>query len=327
VSVARVNYLNMGLVVASLAAAFVLPFEVFLFSYAVLGPLHYLTQISWMHKRAYFTKTKAPFDWMALFALAAGITAIRFLLPEHLDLFANFVFVAFGGALAMLLLKHTGAKLAALVVLAAVSIPFAEWTEFGVIFGALTPTIIHVCLFTACFVAVGALKGRDLSGVGLLGVYGACAAACFLFVPDTQAYVAGEGVRERYDASFYGLNVTIAHYFFPRPFTELDQVFASAPGLMIARFIAFSYTYHYLNWFSKTSVIKWHDVPRGWLVTCVVLWLVSLGIYAWDFRIGVATLGFLSLLHVFLEFPLNHATFGMIGRETAALVRGRAQGA
>src|ERR1043165_8502495 len=38
----------------SCVAAFVLPFELFLFSYAVLGPLHYLTEISWLHDRKYF---------------------------------------------------------------------------------------------------------------------------------------------------------------------------------------------------------------------------------------------------------------------------------
>ena len=36
----QVNHLNIGLMVASMAAAFTLPFEVFLISYAVLGPLH-----------------------------------------------------------------------------------------------------------------------------------------------------------------------------------------------------------------------------------------------------------------------------------------------
>ncbi len=50
-NLAGVNYLNMGLMVLSCALAFVLPFELFLLAYAVLGPLHYLTQISWLHDR------------------------------------------------------------------------------------------------------------------------------------------------------------------------------------------------------------------------------------------------------------------------------------
>jgi hypothetical protein len=28
------------------------------------------------------------------------------------------------------------------------------------------------------------------------------------------------------------------------------------------RFIAFAYTYHYLNWFSKTDIIRWHVVSQ-----------------------------------------------------------------
>jgi hypothetical protein len=37
-----VNYANIGLMLASCLVAYVFPFELFLFSYAVLGPLHYL---------------------------------------------------------------------------------------------------------------------------------------------------------------------------------------------------------------------------------------------------------------------------------------------
>ena len=42
-------------------AAFVMPFEVFLFAYAFLGPLHYLTEISWLHDRKYFSTGKYDF--------------------------------------------------------------------------------------------------------------------------------------------------------------------------------------------------------------------------------------------------------------------------
>src|ERR1043165_9571235 len=52
----------------SCVAAFVLPFELFLFSYAVLGPLHYLTEISWLHKRQYFSSGK--YDYIFLVVLA-----------------------------------------------------------------------------------------------------------------------------------------------------------------------------------------------------------------------------------------------------------------
>jgi hypothetical protein len=52
----QINYLNIGLMIVSCLLAFRFPFELFLFSYAILGPLHYLTEISWLHDRKYFTE-------------------------------------------------------------------------------------------------------------------------------------------------------------------------------------------------------------------------------------------------------------------------------
>src|SRR2546427_4816034 len=54
----KINYLNIGLMLLSLGVAFFIPFELFLFSYAILGPLHYLTEISWLHERKYFTESE-----------------------------------------------------------------------------------------------------------------------------------------------------------------------------------------------------------------------------------------------------------------------------
>jgi len=80
------------------------------------------------------------------------------------------------------------------------------------------------------------------------------------------------------------------------------------------RLIAFAYLYHYLNWFSKTSVIKWHEVTRFRAVTIFGLWLLGGAIYLYDYRIGLGVFYILSMLHVFLEFPLNHQTFVDIGK-------------
>ena len=52
----QVNYLNIVLMVASAAIALRWPFETFLLAYIVLGPLHYLTEVSWLHDRHYFTR-------------------------------------------------------------------------------------------------------------------------------------------------------------------------------------------------------------------------------------------------------------------------------
>src|SRR5262245_66639062 len=63
-----VDQLNVGLMLGSLAAAFALPFELFLFAYAVLGPLHYLTEIAWLGEREFFMRR--PGDKWVLGAIA-----------------------------------------------------------------------------------------------------------------------------------------------------------------------------------------------------------------------------------------------------------------
>ena len=58
----QVNHLNSGLMIVSCVAAYLYPVELFLLSYAVLGPLHYFTEISWLHQRSYFTAPPGPPD-------------------------------------------------------------------------------------------------------------------------------------------------------------------------------------------------------------------------------------------------------------------------
>src|ERR1043165_324053 len=50
----RSDIIHLLAMIAALAAAYVLPFELLLLAYVVLGPAHYLTEISWLHDRKYF---------------------------------------------------------------------------------------------------------------------------------------------------------------------------------------------------------------------------------------------------------------------------------
>src|SRR5882757_6291183 len=77
----KINVLNIGLMLFSCAAAFVMPFEVFLFAYAILGPLHYLTEISWLHDRNYFSKGK--YDYLVLLVIGVLITLQYFASRFH----------------------------------------------------------------------------------------------------------------------------------------------------------------------------------------------------------------------------------------------------
>src|ERR1019366_2532324 len=87
---------------------------------------------------------------------------------------------------------------------------------------------------------------------------------------------------------------------------KVRHVFASDMGLTVMRFLAFAYTYHYLNWFSKIAIIKWHNVPVRRLALIGVLWAACIVLYIYNYSEAVKVLFCLSFLHVFLEFPLNH---------------------
>ena len=94
-----------------------------------------------------------------------------------------------------------------------------------------------------------------------------------------------------------------------------NWIYYSGIGIMLMRFIAFAYLYHYLNWFSKTEVFRWHKVPKARFVGVIVLWLASCGFYLYDYSLGLSVLFFLSFTHVLLEFPLNIVSIVGIGKE------------
>src|SRR2546430_3911453 len=77
----RINYLNIGLMVISCAVALYIPFELFLFAYAVLGPAHYLTEISWLQKRRFFTR--GSYDSWLLGGLAILLFMTAPWSPQH----------------------------------------------------------------------------------------------------------------------------------------------------------------------------------------------------------------------------------------------------
>jgi hypothetical protein len=85
------------------------------------------------------------------------------------------------------------------------------------------------------------------------------------------------------------------------------------------RFLAFAYTYHYLNWFSKTGIIRWHEVSGARLTAISGIYIASLALYAYDYRVGLTALFALSLIHVLLEFPLDVRTIAALGRPAAQL--------
>lgn len=104
---------------------------------------------------------------------------------------------------------------------------------------------------------------------------------------------------------FTALNFNLINYFNLDHLTEVKQIFTTNAGFVIMRFIAFAYTYHYLNWFSKTSVIKWHLVPKKVLIGTIAIWLISISLYIYDYTLGLTVLFFLSFCTFFSN---SHST-------------------
>lgn len=115
----RLDLINIGVMLLSACVAMILPFELFLFVYAVLGPLHYLTEISWLHDRNYFTKSKYDAVWLMLI----GILFVLMYLGKHIELVfpplfdANLMFVALLSALIFVTVKNTLYKIGGIIVL------------------------------------------------------------------------------------------------------------------------------------------------------------------------------------------------------------------
>jgi len=311
------NLLNIGLMIISCIVAFIIPFELFLFSYAILGPLHYLTEISWLHKRNYFVEGKYDYLWLILLCVFGtfgyfgmkGFNAWNYLTP----------FIALISALAFYLIKNRYLKILCIFFAFLIAVALKSSQFYIIFFIVFLPTILHVFVFTGSFILYGAIKSKSVSAFISLAVFVVCALSFFYIQPDFSNYIVGDYIKNSYK-DFSSLNHYLLNVFQLEHLAEFDQksfsiIFNSENGYKVMRFIAFAYTYHYLNWFSKTSIIKWHQVEKKYLWGTLAVWLIAIGIYAKDYETGLKFLFFLSVLHVFLEFPLNFKTFIDIGKE------------
>lgn len=328
--VERIDAANILLMLVSCTLAFILPFELFLFSYAVLGPLHYLTEIGWLHKKGYFTTGK--YDYVFL-AILGGLITLGFLgLSDSLEGVSNgLVYLAFLMALAMVVFKDNTLKIIAGVLILFSTILFSKSTFYDYFFAIYLPTIVHVFLFTGLFILYGALKSKSRLGFLSILVFVGCALS-FFYIPIDYSAIAPEGYLQKSLQGFMELNRQLINLFGLADLREFSResfientntIFSSQAGFMVMRFIAFAYTYHYLNWFSKTSVIQWHKVPKKTLYIIISIWVVSVAIYAYDYMLGLKWLFLLSFLHVLLEFPLNYRSVIGIGTELKAIVLGK----
>ncbi len=338
----QINYLNIGLMILSAGLAFMLPFELFLFSYTVLGPLHYLTEINWLHKRKYFTNS--PNDYLVLLGLCAAFFVLYVVfLFGHNEAYITFldrttglsiagwgdwiqpwtvhlVFVAFASSLIMVVVQNVRLKIILIALSTVVAMAFQEVDAYIILVGVFLPTIVHVLIFTGIFILFGALKGKSRTGYLSFGIYLICAASFFLIGFENAGYTVSDEVWANYtETKIHFLNLSLVQAIAP---LHSDQQTFKKLGVMVAQLVAFAYTYHYLNWFSKTSIIKWHQISKAKLAATIGIWLLSVGIYLYNYKVGVVVLIFLSTLHVFYEFPLNYRSVFGVAEELKLRLRG-----
>lgn len=407
---AQINYLNMGLMALSAVLAFFLPFETFLFAYAFLGPLHYLTEISWLHDRNYFSKGKYDFIVLlvigvllsyAAFAKDFGINVDFYESFVEANLFDKLIVLALFSAVLFALVENVFVKIVSILLLFVfisgwlsperADVNRASTTVFALT--SLVPTLIHVYVFTGLFMLYGALKSRSKTGLLSIVAFILFPIILVFYAPvDTKNNFLSEYGKKAYYADgegFFYTNVSILDHFklsndplltnkqyldsivnkkgaenqipvaerarisdslknklnenfiVPNPDSEFymkpipvkyaipingkdyywKTVFFSTIGIMLMRFIAFAYLYHYLNWFSKTEVIRWHKVPKIRFAAVIIIWLLACGAYAYDYSIGLNFLFFLSFTHVLLEFPLNIVSIVGIGTESFSIFK------
>ncbi len=363
----KINFANVGLMLLSMMAAFILPFETFLFAYAFLGPLHYLTEISWLHDRQYFTKGK--YDFLVLLIISIVISYDYFAMKyefhtsfveqyDELNLYGKLLALALIASILFVLVENLWVKLISiLLVYAFVDQWFSpnyinaggeevfkpSFATFTVT--SLVPTLIHVYLFTGLFMLYGALKSRSYSGLIQVAFFVLVPFLLFNLFNESSFFEVSTYGKQAYDGDgqgFLGLNIEVLkefnlmelpplldangdqlYYVNGTKAIDLDAskelVFYSQTGILLMRFIAFAYLYHYLNWFSKTEIIRWHKVPKVRFIVVIGLWIAACGIYLYDYSLGLTFLFFLSFCHVLLEFPLNMVSITGIGKEVISI--------
>jgi len=293
----RINYYNILAMLATSCLAIFIPFELVLLSYAILGPAHYLTEISWLKGRQFFVLKK--YDYLIIVAVI--IVSLLLKLPS-----ANLVFYTFGLSFILLTLKGGINRVLAFVILIIAGYFLLTNNTLRTIFGLYIPTLIHVYVFTGAFMLFGALKDKIVSGYLAFIVFLICPVLlCVLFTSyhNTTAAWAISNYKD-----FGSLNTTTLR-------SQSINIYTNQASIILTRLIAFAYTYHYINWFSKTRIINWHRISISRAVIIGLIWAASVALYFYNYRLGIKWLLLLSLIHVILEFPLNHRSFIGIGRE------------
>ena len=178
----RTDTVHFGLMLAAFGLSYLLPFELVLLSYVVLGPAHYLTEISWLHNRGYFLPHRGIALGLFVVACAASFLASAFW-------FGVVVWTAF---IVCALLAGARTALQGMVLVMAALVATAVLYNHGpgfAIIGILLPTLVHVSLFTFIFMVLGAIRSRSPAQFALAAGYVVAILAILLVPPSAQTAI------------------------------------------------------------------------------------------------------------------------------------------
>lgn len=306
----RTRRADLAALLVSAVAASIAPLQVFLFAFAVLGPLHYLTEIAWLRRKSFYLSNSLVSTRVYVFiAVAAVAVSLASSVLKH-DMWFWTI-----GAMLLVSLSVLVANVYAIAAIAAAAVITAFFLRTWVFFIAvMVPTLVHVFFFTWTFMVSGALRDRKGAATKWLNPALMLAIpAVLMFLPLHYAQPRGVWLRAE-SMTFLSIHSKLAgdlHHTIALNETMMnDPVIA---GLL--RLFAFAYLFHYLNWFAKTELLEWHRVSRGAWVAIGVIYAACLASFRISFRAGFLISSFLSLLHVLLEFPLNWHTLKFVAGE------------
>lgn len=322
----NIDILNIILIFISLFLAIILPFKLFLWSYAILGPMHYLTEINWLKQKSFFIKQKNLIWIIFAIGIILQIPSISFYTPIILDFIYNnniayntytFVYpylsliLIFSICFSIALTYYNKARPLWIYLFSSLLVAYIIFQndEISLFIRVFIPSLIHVYIFTILFMLYGAIK--ENSKLGFLSVFIVSTIPLIIYLLPDNVFITNvsQVAKERLVSINFNSLIDYIAVFFNRIETGQKLSLESLYAIKIQVFIAFAYTYHYLNWFSKTTKIGWnHSIDKKRLFILTVFWLFTTGLYYYNYKAGFVVLLILSSLHVVLEFPLNYTS-------------------
>lgn len=317
----EIHLLNILLMAISLLVAIWLPFELFIFVYAFIGPLHYITEINWLKRNDFFIKDRGQVWILVFLSLVVSIPVSLIALAGHFGelkfankiyefiegYFGSIVFISLIAAIGLIYTKKKSV-LFILTILGVLIAGFLNEGSFYILITALLiPSVIHVYFFTLIFMAYGLTKTKSRAGLIELMALVLLPLIIVLIPIKSIDFVNGARTLDIINqGGFQRVNLAIGEILglAQIEINELNHV--SSVAVKIQIFLSFAYLYHYLNWFSKISIIGWlKNTSSNKIIFMTILWIGSVVLYIYNFRLGLSLLFIMSFMHVVLEFPLN----------------------